>query len=156
MKIFFCILFTLVYSKSHAQLLQTLNTSNQSDLYSDTEINALMQINFLRTLNKLRPLKTNPTLNHFSKTICKKLQDKSTDTVIKNTLIVFFNDSLKFNHPLLKDTFHLIGIHHLPHRFNCEIMVITLDRKMEQIKWKDLDCPDFLKPKNKLINKKTF
>lgn len=136
-------LFSLLPLNLFGQYLQTLNTSNESDSYSEFEIKTLMQINFTRTLNKLRPLKTNPTLNHFSKHLCKNLQEKNIDTTIKNTLIIYFNDSLKLDHPILKDTFHLIGIHTQPHKYNCQVMIITLDRKMEPVKWKDLDCPDF-------------
>jgi hypothetical protein len=145
MRIIITILFSLFPINLFGQYLQTLNTSNEKDDYSEFEIKTLMQINFTRTLNKLRPLKTNQTLNHFSKLICNRLQEKNIDTSIKNTLVIYFSDSLNLDHPILKDTFHLIGIHKVPHRFNCEMLVITLDRKMEQIKWRDLDCPKFMR-----------
>ena len=131
------------------QVYKTLNTSKQADNYTELEINTLYQINFQRILNKLNPLYTNKTLNHHSKVIATKLQTKNIDTTISNAVLIYYNDSISLNHPLLKDTFDLIGIYTAPHQYNCQLMVITLDKKRQQIKWKDLDCPEFMKKKSK-------
>ena len=143
------LLITLIPTRASSQYIQTLNTSNQGDNYSDLEINTLYQINFQRTLNKLKPLYTNGSLNHYSKIVGTKLQTKNKDTSIQNTIVIFYNDSISLNHPLLKDTFDLIGIYTAPHQYNCQLMVITLDKRREQIKWKDLDCPEFMKKRSK-------
>ena len=134
-----------------SQHLSTLNTANQNDNYSDLEINTLYQINFQRILNKLKPLYTNKTLNHHSKFIATKLQTKNIDTVISNAILIYYNDSVSLNHPLLKDTFDLVGIYTTPHQYNCQLMVITLDKKRQEIKWKELDCPKKIKVKKKFF-----
>jgi len=131
------------------QITKTLNTSKEDDNYSELEVNTLYQINFTRTLSKLKPLYTNKSLNHHSKLITTKLQTKNIDTTISNTILIYYNDSIPLTHPLLKDTFDLIGIHTSPHQYNCQLMVITLDKRREQIKWKDLDCPDSIKKRKK-------
>jgi len=96
MRIIIIILFSLFPINAFGQYLQTLNTSSEKDDYSEFEIKILMQINFKRTLNKLRPLKTNTTLNNFSKLICNRLQEKNIDTSIKNTLIIIpFGHTIK-------------------------------------------------------------
>jgi hypothetical protein len=135
----------LLTTNLNAQYLSTLNTAKSEDSYSDLEINTLYQINFQRILQKLKPLYTNKSLNHYSKSIASKLQTKNIDTTISNVVLVYYNDSIPLTHPLLKDTFDLIGIHTLPHQYNCHLMVITLDKRRQQIKWKDLDCPKFTK-----------
>lgn len=146
----FCtVVFILFTFNNCFSQFNTLNTSKMEDNYSDLEVNILYQINFIRTLNKLNPLYTNQTLNHHSKIVGKKLQTKNIDTSINNTLLIYYNDSIPLNHPFIKDTFDLIGIHTLPHKYSCNLMVITLDKKREQIKWKDLDCPNFLKKKKR-------
>jgi hypothetical protein len=125
----------------------TLNTSTREDNYSDLEVNTLYQINFTRILNKLKPLKTNKTLNHYSKYLNKTLQRKNIDTTIDNTILIYYNDSVNLNHPILKDTLDLIGISTLTNQYKCNLMVITLDKRREQIVWKDLDCPKDKKKK---------
>ncbi len=135
----------LLSTTLNAQYFKTLNTAKPEDSYSDLEINTLYQINFQRILSKLNPLYTNKSLNNHSKVIATKLQTKNIDTTISNVILVYYNDSITLNHPLLKDTFDLIGIHTLPHQYNCHLMVITLDKRRQQIKWKDLDCPKFTK-----------
>jgi len=130
-------------------MIQTLKTSRAEDNYTELEINTLYQINFQRILNKLKPLYTNQSLNHHSKIITNKLQTKNIDTSISNTVLIYYSDSVSLNHPLLKDTFDLIGIYSAPHQYNCQLMVITLDKRREQIKWKDLDCPKFMKKRLK-------
>lgn len=145
-KIQFLILINLsTIGFSNSQNYKLLNTSITEDNYSEFEINTLYQINFTRILNKLKPLYTNKHLNQHSKVIATKLQTKNIDTLLDNVLIIYYNDSISLNQPILKDTFDLIGIHTLPHQYNCQIMVITLDKKRPPIKWKDLDCPKFLK-----------
>ena len=140
------LLFFLVYSQIiFSQHYKTLSTQIPEDNYSELEINTLYQINFIRILNKLRPLYTNRLLNNHSKIVGKNLQTKNLDTIISNTILIYYNDSIPLNNPLIKDTFDLIGIHTLPHKYNCNLMVITLDKRREQIKWKDLDCPKFMK-----------
>ena len=145
------LLITLIPTRVNSQYIQTLNTSNQGDNYSDLEINTLYQINFQRTLNKLKPLYTNGSLNYYSKIIGTKLQTKKLDTTISNTILIYYSDSIKLEHPLLKDTFDLIGIYTTPHQYNCQLMVITLDKKIEQKNWKDLDCPKKIKVKKKFF-----
>jgi hypothetical protein len=130
---------------NYGQYFQTLNTSKTEDSYSELEINTLYQINFQRVLQKLKPLYTNKTLNYHSKVIATKLQTKNIDTSISNVILVYYNDSIPLTNPLLKDTFDLIGIHTLPHQYSCQLMVITLDKRRQEIKWKDLDCPKFMK-----------
>ena len=142
------LLFLLIPINNYGQYIATLNTANQEDNYSDLEINTLYQINFQRILNKLKPLYTNKTLNHHSKFIATKLQTKNIDTAISNAILIYYNDSISLNHPLLKDTFDLVGIYTTPHQYNCQLMVITLDKRRQEIKWKDLDCPKFMKKKN--------
>ena len=134
------------------QITKTLNTSRDEDNYTDLEIKTLYQINFTRILNKLKPLYTNQSLNHYSRTITKRLQTENIDTSISNTILIYYNDSIPLNNPLLKDTFDLIGIYSSPHKYNCQLMVITLDKKREQIKWKELDCPEKIKVKKKSLN----
>jgi len=124
----------------------TLNTSTQEDNYSDLEVNTLYQINFIRILNKLKPLRTNKTLNQYSKSLNQILKRKNIDTIITNTILIYYDDSVNLNHPILKDTLDLIGISTLTNQYKCNLMVITLDKRREQIVWKDLDCP---KDKNK-------
>ena len=149
MKLIVTILFiTLLFNNSLCQY-KTLITSTESDNYSELEVNTLYQINFSRILQNLKPLYTNQSLNNHSKVIAKSLQTKNKDTSIQNTIVIFYNDSISINHPLLKDTFDLIGIYTAPHQYNCQLMVITLDKRRKQIKWKDLDCPEFMKKKSK-------
>ena len=124
-----------------------LNTSTQEDNYSDLEVNTLYQINFIRILNKLRPLRTNKTLNHYSKYLNHQLQRKNIDTIIDNTILIYYDDSVNLNYPILKDTLDFIGISTLTHQYKCNLMVITLDKRKEQIVWKDLDCPKDKKKK---------
>ena len=146
------LIFIIIFStRTNAQYIATLNTANQEDNYSDLEINTLYQINFQRILNKLKPLYTNKTLNHHSKFIATKLQTKNIDTTILNAVLIYYNDSISLNHPLLKDTFDLIGIYTTPHQYNCQLMVITLDKKRQEIKWKELDCPKKIKVKKKFF-----
>jgi hypothetical protein len=125
----------------------TLNTSTQEDNYSDLEVNTLYQINFTRILNKLRPLKTNKNLNNYSKNLNYFFQKKNIDTIIDNTILIYYNDSVNLNHPILKDTLDFIGISTITHQYKCNLMVITLDKRREQIVWKDLDCPKDKKKK---------
>jgi hypothetical protein len=125
----------------------TLNTSTREDNYSDLEVNTLYQINFTRILNKLRPLKTNKNLNNYSKNLNYFFQKKNIDTIIDNTILIYYNDSVNLNHPILKDTLDFIGISTLTHQYKCNLMVITLDKRREQIVWKDLDCPKDKKKK---------
>ena len=125
----------------------TLNTSTQEDNYSDLEVNTLYQRNFTRILNKLRPLKTNKNLNNYSKNLNYFFQKKNIDTIIDNTILIYYNDSVNLNHPILKDTLDFIGISTLTHQYKCNLMVITLDKRREQIVWKDLDCPKDKKKK---------
>ena len=124
---------------------QTLNTSKENDNYDDFKIKTLMQINFSRVLNKLRPLKTNNTLNLYSRDVFNKLQKVNKDTTLPNTIVIYYNDTLNLNHQLLKDTFDLVGMYNGPHQYNCELLVITLDKRKKDIVWKDLDCPKFMK-----------
>lgn len=149
MKLYIIIISFLIFKTNSLCQIRTLITSNQDDNYSELEINTLYQINFTRVLSKLRPLYTNKHLNHHSKLIATNLQTKNIDTLINNVLIVYYNDSISLNQPILKDTFDLIGIHTLPHQYKCQIMVITLDKRREQIKWKELDCPKFMKKRNR-------
>ena len=132
----------------------TLNTSTQEDNYSDLEVNTLYQINFTRILNKLRPLRTNKTLNQYSKYLNSHLQRKNIDTIITNTILIYYNDSVDLNNPILKDTLDFIGISTLTHQYKCNLMIITLDKRKEQIVWKDLDCPTDKKKKKwfKILN----
>jgi len=132
----------------------TLNTSTQEDNYSDLEVNTLYQINFIRILNKLRPLRTNKTLNQYSKSLNHHLQRRNIDTLITNTILIYYDDSVSLNHPILKDTLDFIGISTLSHQYKCNLMVITLDKRKEQIVWKDLDCPKDKKKKKwfKILN----
>ena len=146
------LIFIIIFStRTNAQYIATLNTANQEDNYSDLEINTLYQINFQRILNKLKPLYTNKTLNHHSKFIATKLQTKNIDTTILNAVLIYYNDSISLNHPLLKDTFDLVGIYTTPHQYSCQLMVITLDKKRQEIKWKELDCPKKIKVKKKFF-----
>ena len=146
------LIFIIIFStRTNAQYIATLNTANQEDNYSDLEINTLYQINFQRILNKLKPLYTNKTLNHHSKFIATKLQTKNIDTTILNAVLIYYNDSISLNHPLLKDSLDLIGIYTTPHQYNCQLMVITLDKKRQEIKWKELDCPKKIKVKKKFF-----
>jgi hypothetical protein len=132
----------------------TLNTSTQEDNYSDLEVNTLYQINFIRILNKLKPLRTNKTLNHYSKYLNQTLQRKNIDTLITNTILVYYDDSVSLDHQILKDTLDFIGISTLTHQYKCNLMIITLDKRKEQIVWKDLDCPKDKKKKKwfKILN----
>jgi len=125
----------------------TLNTSTQEDNYSDLEVNTLYQINFIRILNKLKPLRTNKTLNQYSKSLNQILKRKNIDTIITNTILIYYDDSVNLNHPILNDTLDLIGISTLTNQYKCNLMVITLDKRKEQIVWKDLDCPKDKKKK---------
>ena len=125
----------------------TLNTSTQEDNYSDLEVNTLYQINFTRILNKLRPLRTNKTLNQYSKSLNHQLQRRNIDTLITNTILIYYDDSVNLNYPILKDTLDFIGISTLTHQYKCNLMIITLDKRKEQIVWKDLDCPKDKKKK---------
>ena len=145
MKPLVTLLLILISFKGLSQF-NTLNTSTKEDNYSDLEVNTLYQINFKRILNKLRPLRTNKTLNHYSKYLNQTLQRKNIDTIITNTILIYYNDSVSLDHPILKDTLDFIGISTLTHQYKCNLMVITLDKRKEQIVWKDLDCP---KDKNK-------
>jgi len=147
MKPLVTILLILISFNGLSQYFNTLNTSTQEDNYSDLEVNTLYQINFIRILNKLKPLKTNKTLNHYSKYLNKTLQRKNIDTTIDNTILIYYNDSVNLNHPILKDTLDLIGISTLTNQYKCNLMVITLDKRKEQIVWKDLDCPTDKKKK---------
>jgi hypothetical protein len=149
MKIYIIIISFLIFKTNSPCQIRTLITSNQDDNYSELEVNTLYQINFTRVLSKAKPLYTNKHLNYHSKLIATKLQTKNIDTIINNVLIVYYSDSISLNQPILKDTFDLIGIHTLPHQYKCQIMVITLDKRREQIKWKELDCPKFLKKMNR-------
>jgi hypothetical protein len=143
---FFNILVLVLIGKvGLGQMHQTLNTSKEKDNYDEFKIKTLMQINFNRVLNKLRPLKTNNTLNLYSRDVFNSLQQVNKDTTLPNTIIIYYNDTINLNHELLKDTFDLVGMYNGPHQFNCELLVITLDRRKEEIKWKDLDCPRFMK-----------
>ena len=144
LKNFLIILSLLIPSVGSSQL-HTLITSTQDDNYSDLEVNTLYQINFTRTLKKLKPLYTNKTLNHYSKHLTKTLQRKNIDTTITNTILIYYNDSVNLNQPLLNDTLDIIGISTSPHQYKCNLMVITLDKRKEQIVWKDLDCPEKIK-----------
>jgi hypothetical protein len=127
MKFILLFLIPILLSNLSFSQYKTLNTATQEDNYSDLEVNTLYQINFTRILQKLKPLYTNQTLNNHSKVIAKSLQTKNKDTSIQNTIVIFYNDSISLNHPLLKDTFDLIGIYTAPHQYNCQLMVITLD-----------------------------
>jgi len=149
MKTIIILLLFFISFQGFSQMIQTLKTSRAEDNYTELEINTLYQINFQRILNKLKPLYTNQSLNHHSKIITNKLQTKNIDTSISNTVLIYYSDSVSLNHPLLKDTFDLIGIYSAPHQYNCQLMVITLDKRREQIKWKDLDCPKFMKKRLK-------
>ena len=53
-----------------------------------------------------------------------------------------------------KDTLDYIGISTLTNQYKCNLMVITLDKRKEQIVWKDLDCPKDKKKKKwfKILN----
>lgn len=146
MKYLVTILLILISFNGLSQF-NNLNTSTQEDNYSDLEVNTLYQINFIRILNKLRPLRTNKTLNHYSKYLNHQLQRKNIDTIIDNTILIYYDDSVNLNYPILKDTLDFIGISTLTHQYKCNLMVITLDKRKEQIVWKDLDCPKDKKKK---------
>lgn len=88
----------------------------------------LTKINTERLKHSLTPLIPNQNLVNYSKFICERLQQTTKDTSVRES-VVFFNDKQDLpSEYYLNSDYEIIGIWTLPHKYYCQITVITFDK----------------------------
>jgi len=119
--------------------------NNLKPPYNEREFTLVLKINDFRIKNKLKPLKPHDVLNYHSTRISKLMSTKNTDTTLYNTQYFYLKDSLEINNKFLVDSMDFIGLSIQSHQYNCEILVISYDKRKRDITWVDLDCPKNIK-----------